>query len=110
MLRGGRPRNLGWWGGGASADSINRAASRSFYVVEVKTVKMEHLSHWCSKRYRIYEQQPKLSWRSKESMSNNRKKMVEEDDGWRAENQIYNILHMFEPPLLNILQILLKVW
>ena len=27
-----------------------------------------------------------------------------------AENQIYNILHMFEPPLLNILQILSKVW
>ena len=69
---------------------------------------MEYLSHWFSKKYRIYEQktevqlkkyriykqQPTLSWR----------RML------AAENQIYNILHMFEPPLLNILQILSKVW
>ena len=53
------PLAEGGGGRGASASSINRAASRSFYVVEVKTVKMEHLNHWFSKKYRIYEQQPK---------------------------------------------------
>ena len=46
-------------GGETSANSINRAASQSFYVVEANTPRMEQLNHRFLRSYRIYKQQPK---------------------------------------------------